>query len=123
MQDETTEKLDYLMRRADWQRKRFYAREPQALGKVLAQVVIQNRYACNDANVALVEAWERVVGNQFAKRSRPTGIKRGKFEVTVAHSAIAQELSFDQIRIVKQLQQAIPEAKITGLRFRVGPIG
>ena len=122
MEDETNKKLDYLMRQNDRHRRGFYFREPQSIGKVLAQVVIKNRYACNDSNAALTEAWKKIVGQPFGDRSQPTGIKRGKFEVTVAHSAIVQELSFDQTRIVRELQKAFPETKITGVRYRVGTL-
>ncbi|MCO6043145.1 DUF721 domain-containing protein [Aeoliella sp. ICT_H6.2] len=122
-EEELAQKLSYQMRRNDVQRRRFYGHEPQAIGKVLAKVVINNRYACGESNAALEEAWAKIVGQAFAARSQPTGIKRGKFEVTVAHSAISQELTFDQRRIVSELQKSFPEIKITGVRYRVGTIG
>jgi predicted nucleic acid-binding Zn ribbon protein len=123
MQDEIVDKLAYLEKRKHRMRKWFYAREPQAIGKVLGQVVINNRYASSESNAALEQAWASVVGPAVAARTQPTGIQRGKFEVTVAHSAIAQELSFDAGRIVKKLAEAFPETRITGLRYRVGTIG
>lgn len=122
MQEETAEKMAYLTRRSERRRRWFHAHEPQAIGKVLGQVLLNNRYASTETNAALVDAWASVVGNAIAKRSQPTGVRRGKFEVTVAHSAIAQELSFDERRLVRGLQQALPETKITGMRYRVGTI-
>jgi hypothetical protein len=123
MTDEITEKLSYLATRNERMRRWFHAREPQPIGKVLGQVVINNRYASSESNAALEQAWAKIVGQAVAARSRPSGVKRGQFEVTVAHSAIAQELSFDSGRITRQLQQAFPEARITGVRYRVGTIG
>lgn len=104
-------------------RRWFHAREPQAIGKILGQVIINNRYATSESNAVLEDAWAKVVDPAIAARTKPTGINRGKFEVTVAHSAIAQELSFDAVRITKQLQEAFPKTKINGVRYRVGTIG
>ncbi len=122
MQNDTADKLAYLTKRNERLRRWFYAREPQAIGKILGQVVINNRYASSGSNAALEEVWAKVVGQAIAARSQPTGIKRGQFEVTVAHSAIVQELSFDAARITKQLQEAFPETRITGVRYRAGTI-
>lgn len=122
MHEETAERLAELARRVDRQQRRFYARQPQAIGKVLAQVVINQRYACTEANAALEAAWTGAVGQALAARCQPTGIHRGKFEVTVAHSAIAQELSFDTARILQRLRQELPEANLTGVRYRVGVV-
>lgn len=121
--EETAEKMAYLTRRSERRRRWFHAHEPQPIGKVLGQVLINNRYASTEANTALADAWTAVVGQAIAKRSQPTGVRRGNFEVTVAHSAIAQELSFDQPRLVRGLQEKLPEVKITNVRFRIGTIG
>ncbi len=123
MQDETAEKIAQLAKRHDRQCRRFHARQPQPIGKILAQVVINNRYATNQTNAALEETWSTIVGPIMAGRTKPTGVNRGMVEVTVAHSAIAQELSFDAGRITRELQQALKETKITGVRYRVGTIG
>lgn len=123
MDEETESKLQYVAKRCERQRKRFYALEPKAIGQVLARVVINNRYAAGESNTALADAWADIVGQAFAARTQPTGIKRGKFEVMVAHSAITQELTLDGPRILAALQKAFPETKITGLRYRVGTIG
>lgn len=123
MDEEAQSKLAYVAKRSERQRKRFYALEPKAIGQVLARVVINNRYAAGESNAALADAWADIVGQAFAARTQPTGIKRGKFEVMVAHSAITQELTLDGPRILTALQKAFPETKITGLRYRVGTIG
>jgi predicted nucleic acid-binding Zn ribbon protein len=120
---ETADKLAYQTKRTERERRRFYAREPQSLGKVLATVMIKNRYASNSSNAALAEVWEKIVGQAHAARTLPVAVRRGKLEVTVAHSAISQELSFDSRRIIAALQQQLPEAKITDVRYRVGTIG
>lgn len=120
---ETVRKLAYQTKRTERERRRFYAREPQSLGKVLATVMIKNRYASSSSNAALAEVWEKIVGQAHAARTLPTAVRRGKLEVTVAHSAIAQELSFDSRRIVAALQKHLPEARITDVKYRVGTIG
>lgn len=123
MQDETAEKLADITKRSEKQRRWFHARQPQAIGKVMGQLVIQNRYACNEANDQLDQIWATAVGNEkIAARCQATGLKRGKLEVTVAHSAIAQELSMDSARILQRLRAELPETTLLGVKYRVGVI-
>ncbi|MGI9455294.1 MAG: DUF721 domain-containing protein [Aeoliella sp.] len=122
MQQETAEKLAYLAKRSAAQQRRFHARLPQTIGKVIGQLVMSKGYACGKTDAQFDSAWAEVVTPEIAAKSKPTGVRRGKLEVTVAHSALMQELSFDQRRIATALRTALPEAKITGVKFSVGKI-
>lgn len=123
MQDETAEKLADITKRSETQRRRFYARQPQPIGKVIGQLVIQNRYACSETNDQLNQVWAAAVGDeQMAARCQATAIKRGKLEVTVAHAAIAQELSMNASAILRRLRAELPETNIAGVKYRVGVI-
>ncbi len=122
MQPETAEQLAYLTKRSKAQRRWFHARQPQPIGKVMGQLMLTRRYARGETNTEYERVWNEAVGENMAARSRPTGIRRGKLEVTVAHPALVQELTFDQGRIVRLLSEALPEAKIDGVKYRVGKI-
>lgn len=120
--DETAEKLEYLAQRAKKQQSRFYARQPKTVGKVLARLVMKNRYACVESGEGLAEVWRKIVDGLVAERTQAVGVNRGKFEVVVAHSTLVQELSFDKPRLLAALRQALPEVKIDDLKFKVGRI-
>lgn len=120
--DEITQKMNDLAARCEKQRKRFHARQPRTIGQVLGTLVMKNRYACVETGEQLARVWAEVVSPATALRTQPLGVKRGKFEVIVAHSALAQELSFERQRLLKALRAALPETKINDVKFRVGKI-
>jgi predicted nucleic acid-binding Zn ribbon protein len=120
--DEVQQKLNDLAARSDKQQKWFYARQPRAIGSVLASVVLKKRYACVETGEQLRRVWNELVSPATAARTEPVGVKRGKFEIVVAHSALAQELSFEKVRLLAGLRTALPDTKIDDLRFRVGSV-
>lgn len=122
MEQDIANRLNDLAQRCAAGRRRFYARQPQPIGKVLGQVVLQKRYACRETATQLDGVWVEVVGPARARRSKATGIRRGKLEVLVAHSALLQELSFEAQRITAALRTALPGSNIEGVKFRVGRI-
>jgi predicted nucleic acid-binding Zn ribbon protein len=120
--DDTEQRLNDLAARQERQQKRFYARQPRAIGNVLGSVVLKKRYACVETSEQLGRVWIELVSPATAARSRPLGVKRGKFEIVVAHSALAQELSFEKVRLLAGLRKALPDTKIDDLKFQVGSI-
>lgn len=102
--------------------RRAYARRPKKIADVLAQLIAQKGYGRVESSAALEEAWRAAAGEQLAQASRPGKVSRGKLEVTVTNSTTIQELAFAKRRILAQLEQLIPDARIRDLRFRVGPI-
>lgn len=122
MDDEVEQKLGDLARRAERQQKRFYAQQPRSIGNVLSSVVLSKRYACVETSEQLERVWAEVAGPATAARSRAIGVKRGQFEIVVAHSALAQQLSFQKLKLLAGLRAAMPETKIDGLKFKVGSI-
>lgn len=120
--DETDRRLSDLAARQERQQKRFYGRQPRAIGNVLASVVLKKRYACVETSEQLGRVWAELVSPATAARTRPMGVKRGKFEIVVAHSALAQELSFEKVRLLAGLRAALPDTKIDDLRFQVGSV-
>src|SRR5690606_25265165 len=104
------------------QQKRFYARQPRSIASVLSTVVLSKRYACVETSEQLKRVWTELVGPTTAARSQALGVKRGQFEVVVAHSALAQQLSFQKVKLLAGLRAALPETKTDGLRFKVGSL-
>lgn len=121
-QDEIERKLADLTARSERQQRRFHARQPRAIGNVLSALVLKKRYACVESNEQLARVWSELVGPDLSSRSRAIGVKRGQFEIMVAHSALAQQLSFTRLKLLAGLRAALPEIKIDDLRFRVGTI-
>ena len=68
----------------------------------------------------LTAAWNEVAG-RMARRSRPGNLRRGVLEITVASSAVMQELVFQKKTLLKKLA-AHSGLNIKDLRFRVGSV-
>ena len=122
MSDITDEKLQYMARRSELHRRRFYARQPKKLADVMAQLVAKRGYSRQRSDEQLQAVWKTAAGPALAKFSRAIAVRRGRLEVLVSSSTMMQELSFARGRIVAELQQKLPEAKIEDLKLRVGRI-
>jgi predicted nucleic acid-binding Zn ribbon protein len=111
---------DFAARR-DREEKRSFARRPKKIADVLAQLIHKRGYGRLAANEQLAEAWSAAAGT-LARFSRPGKLGRGSLEITVSNSTIMQEFTFQKERILSELTQKLPDAKIRNLRFRVGNI-
>jgi predicted nucleic acid-binding Zn ribbon protein len=96
-------------------------RRPQKVSDVLADLMAQRGYARDRSSVDLSEAWQDAAGELIARHSRVGLVRHGRLEVTVAHSALVQELTFQKAAILAQLRERLPQENIADLRFRVGP--
>lgn len=122
MDENTAQKIADLDAKSSRQRRGFYARKPKAIGDVLAQLMAKRGYAAVQQNQQLQAAWNEAAGPMLAKFTQADRINRGKLEVTVANSTMLQELSFEKRRLLSAMQQALPEAKVTDLRLKVGKL-
>jgi predicted nucleic acid-binding Zn ribbon protein len=110
-------------RRGQLQRRRFFGRQPKRVGDVLAQLVQKKGYAQVRAAQSHQAAWQAAAGPQFGKVTEPGKLARGVLEVLAANSLVMQELTFEKERLLAAIQQALPDAGIKQLRFKVGQIG
>lgn len=78
-------------------------------------------YARERSTQELGDAWAAAVGELMAQHSRVGSLRQGRLEVTVTHSAVVQELTFQKTAILAQLHERLPREYIADLRFRVGP--
>ncbi len=69
-------------------------RGPQSIGNVLAELMARRGFARLRSASALQSAWRDAAGELVGRYSRVVGVRRGKLEVIVGHSALVQELTF-----------------------------
>jgi predicted nucleic acid-binding Zn ribbon protein len=122
-QDGRDDELAELAARGALQRRRFFGGQPKSAADVIAQLVQKRGYAQVRVDRERREAWQTAAGPHFAAVTEPGQIRRGVLEVTAANSLVMQELTFEKERLLAEIQQALPDARIKQLRFRVGQIG
>jgi predicted nucleic acid-binding Zn ribbon protein len=95
---------------------------PQPIADILSELMARRGFARVQSTGALQQAWVEAAGELLAKQSRAAAIKRGVLEVVVAHSAFANELSYQKPGLLARLAELLPDQKIRDLRVRVGPL-
>ncbi len=114
-------------KRAEKQRRRFYARKPKPMQSVMAGLLAKRGYAATESSDHLRNAWNEAAGELFSQFSRPTGLRRGVLEVLVANSTMMQEINFHRTQLLADVQKAIEkegtsDARITALKLKIGRI-
>jgi len=97
-------------------------RGPQSMSAILAELMARRGFARIQSTASLEAAWQEAAGEALGGHTRTGAIRRGKLEVTVANSTVAQELTFRKPALLETLRKALPDETIRDLRFRVGPI-
>jgi hypothetical protein len=95
---------------------------PQPIADVLSELMARRGFARVRSTAALTQAWNDAAGELLARQSRVGSVRRGVLEVVVAHSALAQELSYQKAMLIQRLATSLPEQRIRDLRVRGGPI-
>lgn len=113
--------VDFAEHRSAEQRK-FHGRRPKPIGNVIAQLVSRRGYAQVRAAGERDEAWHTAIGEELAKVTQVSALRRGVFEVLVANSLVMQELTFRKEELLASLQAALPSEGIKQLKFKVGRI-
>lgn len=122
MTPDTAQKLSDFAYRASRQQAGFYGHQPKKVADVMAQLLARRGYGRVQGNAQLQTTWEEIAGPALAKFSRANRVNRGKLEVTVSSSTMMQELTFEKKRLLTALKAALPEAKISDLKLRVGAV-
>jgi len=97
-------------------------RGPQPMSTVLAELMARRGFARIRSMTALEAAWAEAAGEFIARHSRVAAVRRGKLEILVASSTLAQELTFRKPSLLDSLRNSLPDETIGDLRFRVGPV-
>ena len=91
---------------------------------MLAQLVQKKGYAQVRAAQSHHDGVAGGGGRRSSPRSpKPGTLRRGVLEVTRRQRLVMQELTFEKERLLAAIQQALPDAGIKQLRFKVGQIG
>ncbi|MFO1063628.1 MAG: DUF721 domain-containing protein [Pirellulales bacterium] len=98
------------------QKSRLYARP---IGSVMRRLMSERDYGAVESSQNLIDAWAAAVGPERVTNTHPVKVTKGVLQVDVADSSTLQEMHFDRLRLLKSLQAALPEFKITDIRFRV----
>ena len=117
-QQQQDRELDEL--KAELQRRRKYVREAKKMSDIVSGLMAKRGYGQIKSAEKLMAAWKAVAG-RMARRSRPGNLRRGVLEITVASSAVMQELVFQKKTLLKKLA-AHSGLNIKDLRFRVGSV-
>ncbi len=98
-------------------------RGPKAVSEILAELFAAKGLARLGAARALEDAWNAAVGEPRCRQTKLGEVRRGVLNVTVAHSALLEELAaFEKPRLLKRLRETVPDVAILDIRFRVGPV-
>lgn len=106
----------------DVQRRQRWVRRPKRARDIVAQLMARTGYTQQQASGEVEQIWKVAVGDRLAAKTRTGTIRRRILEIHVENSATIQELTFRKRELVKVIQQRLPDAKVTDLRFRVGVI-
>jgi predicted nucleic acid-binding Zn ribbon protein len=93
------------------------------LSDILGALFVAKGYGRLRAVGELEAAWKAAVGESAGRQTRVGGVRRGVLSVTVAHSALLEELAaFRKPEILAALRRDAPGSAIHDIRFRVGPV-
>ena len=98
-------------------------RGAQPLSDILGELFAAKGYGRLRAASELETAWRAAVGEVAGRQTKVGGIRHGVLNVTVAHSALLEELAaFRKPEILAALRRDAPGSAIHDIRFRVGPV-
>jgi hypothetical protein len=88
----------------------------------LVRVVYPTREPDEVTAIRVFHAWRRAVPERIFRRARPVRMQNGVLYVNTATSAWASELEHMKERLLAAIHRRAPEARVRGVRFRVGPL-
>jgi len=98
-------------------------RGPRPLGEVLGALFAARGYSRLRGVGELEAAWASAVGEAAGRQTRLGSIRHGVLSVTVAHSALLEELAaFRKPALLAALRRDAPGTLVHDIRFRVGPV-
>jgi predicted nucleic acid-binding Zn ribbon protein len=98
-------------------------RGPEPLSDILGALYTARGYGRLQALGELEAAWSTAVGDLASRQTRVGPLRHGVLTVTVAHSALLEELAaFRKAELLARLKRDMPGTAIRDIRFRVGPV-
>jgi Dna[CI] antecedent, DciA len=100
------------------------SRGPRLLANILSDLFAVRGYSRPYARQQLEDAWNIAVGEPYCRQTQLGEVQCGVLNVTVAHSALLEELAaFHKAAILKVLRLGAPATTVNDIRFQVGRIG
>lgn len=120
MKDEAEEEFEYTVDLV--KHRQVYVRKPQTIDRLVNRVIARRGVTHIQAREELLRAWAATCDPDLLKFTQVMSVRNRKLEIKVANSLVNQQLTFDQAKILRSLQEKIPEAKLQGLAFKVGSV-
>ncbi len=92
-------------------------KKPDIVANILKKTLKKNDLSEKIANYEVFLQWEQIVGPQIAQHTKPKSVAKDKLIIEVAHASWKVELNFLKEKILKQIQQQFPHAKLKELQF------
>jgi len=102
--------------------RQVFRRIPQAIDRLVNRVIARRGVTQIQARDELLRAWAAACDPDLVKFTRVGSVRNRKLEIKVANSLVNQQLTFDQSKLLRSLQERIPEAKLQGLVFKIGNV-
>jgi len=88
------------------------------IGSIIGNV-IENLNMRNKLNVSnIFNCWEKIVGAEIYKKTKPQKIARGILYISVTTSTWANELSLMSGQLIEKINSFIGEEVVKSIRFR-----
>jgi predicted nucleic acid-binding Zn ribbon protein len=98
-------------------------RGPKPLNDILGELFAARGFGRLRARKELEDAWNAAVGEPASRQTRLGEVRRGVLNVTVAHSALLEELAaFRKPELLAALRETADGTVIHDIRFRVGSL-
>lgn len=104
------------------QQRRIHGRKPKRVRDLINDIITRRGIAAEQSNQELQSAWDAAAGLDIANQTRIGTLRRGVLEIVVDNSSLLQLVSFEQERLLEQINHQLRKAEIKRLQFRVGSI-
>ena len=122
MDDESYDELDFSQAQDLVKNRQRYFRRPKKSADILGRLMARKGYAQTESGNELEEVWNQIVGVKWQTKTKVGNINRGVLEVFVTSSMVNQQIGFQKRKILKEIQNRLPENKIKDLHFRIGNV-
>lgn len=102
-------------------KKRAPMKQAERVGPLLKQVLGERGMEERLSRYQAWLVWDKLVGEQIARRARPLRFRQGVLEVQVDHPVWMQQLQMLKPQILAKLHQQLPDADITDIYLRKAP--
>lgn len=102
-------------------RHRAPMKQAERVGTLLKQVLGERGMSDRLSRYQTWLIWDKLVGEQIARRARPLRFRQGVLEVQVDHPVWMQQLQMLKPQILAKLHQHLPDADITDIYLRKAP--